>query len=100
VRRLRVVYLRRAQLDLLETLQYIEQDSPAQAKAWVDRIDRGLGRLSLFPKSGAVPKDERLAALGTRVLVLGEYLAFYVLRRGRVEVRRVLHGRQRYSFLL
>lgn len=50
--------------------------------------------------SGAIPKDERLARLGYRMLVVGEYPAFYLIRRNRAEIRRILHGRQRYSFLL
>ena len=100
MKKLAVVYLRRAQWDLVEAFKYIERDSPSRAKAWVDGVDRVLGRLASFPGSGAVPKDERLAALGYRVVVIGEHLAFYVLRRGKVEVRRVLHGKQRYLFLL
>ncbi len=100
MRKVPVVYLRRAQMDLIEAFKYIERDSPSSAESWIARIDRALGRLSSFPKSGAVPKDERLAALGYRMIVVGEYLAFYVLRRNRVEVRRVLQGKRRYSFLL
>lgn len=95
-----VVYLRPAQRDLLEAFHYISSDSPAQAQAWVERIDRALGRLADFPESGMVPKDERLAALGYRIVAIEDHLAFYIIRRGRVEIRRILHGRRRYSFLL
>jgi len=100
VKRRPVVYLRRAQLDLVEIFRYIERDSSSQAEVWIEKIDRCLGRLASFPKSGTIPKDERLAALGYRIVVIGEYLAFYVLRRNRVEIRRILQGRRRYSFLL
>ena len=96
----RIVYLRKARQDLLNILRYIQKDSPQDARAWVDSIERALGRLARFPLSGAVPKDDRLAALGYRVVVAGEYLAFYLIRRNRVEIRRVLHGRRRYGFLL
>ncbi|MBI5242698.1 MAG: type II toxin-antitoxin system RelE/ParE family toxin [Elusimicrobia bacterium] len=100
MRRLRVVYLRRARADLLEVFRYIERDSPAAARAWLDKLDKSLGRLAAFPNSGAAPKDERLAALGYRMAALGDYLAFYLVRRGRVEIRRVIHGSRRYSFLV
>ncbi len=100
MKRLRVVYLRSAQQDLADILRYIQRDSPGNAEQWIDRIDRALGRLSSFPNSGVVPKDERLEALGYRIVVVGEYLAFYVVCGRRVEVRRVFHGRRRYSFLL
>lgn len=95
-----VIYLRRAQQDLAGIQKYIEQDSPAQARAWLERLDQVLERLSRFPESGVLARDRWLAARGYRMVVVGEHLAFYVLRGRRVEVRRVLHGRQRYSFLL
>ncbi len=95
-----VVFLRRARQDLVEIRDYIRTDRPAQAQAWVDKIDKALGRLARFPQSGALPKDDRLAALGYRVVVIGDYLAFYLQRNRRVEIRRVLHGSRRYSFLV
>ena len=100
MKRFPVVYLRKAQRDLVEIAKYIEKDSPDQAKAWVDKIDHSLGRLEHYPKSGVVPKDGRLARIGYRMVVVGEYLVFYIFRRNKVEIRRILHGRQRYSFLL
>lgn len=95
-----VVYLRRAQLDLFEIASYIRRDSPAEADRWLDRVERSLGRLASFPASGALPKDRRLTALGYRMVVIGEYLAFYIVRGNKVQIRRVLHGRRRYAFLL
>ena len=74
--------------------------SPARAAAWLKRIDKALGRLSAFPRAGAVPKDPRLAARGYRVAVIDQHLAFDVVLPRRVEVRRVLHGRRRYGFLI
>lgn len=100
MKRLPVVYLRTAQNDLTEILRYIQRDNPSSAEKFIDSIDRSLKRLASFPNSGVVPKDDRLASLGYRLAVIGEYLAFYVIHSGRVEIRRVLHGRRRYSFLL
>ncbi len=94
-----VVYLERARRDLLEIRDYIKKDAPGRAKAWVDRIDHTLARLTEFPESGVLPKDERLAAKGYRIVPVGEYLAFYVEREGRIEIRRVMHGKRRYGFL-
>jgi toxin ParE1/3/4 len=94
-----VVYLPSAQHDLLESLEYIRKDSPASAEAWLERIDKTLSRLGSCPLSGSVPKDRRLARLGYRMVVIGERLAFYVVRPRSVEIRRVVHGKRRYSFL-
>jgi toxin ParE1/3/4 len=94
-----VVYLPSAQRDLLESLKYIQKDSPASAQPWLARIDNTLSRLGSFPFSGAIPKDVRLARLGYRMVAIGEHLAFYVVRTKSVEVRRVVHGKRRYAFL-
>ena len=95
-----MVYLARARRDLLEIRDYIKKDAPGRAASWVGRIDKALGRLAEHPESGTIPKDERLAAKGYRVVVIGEYLAFYLQRKGRIEVRRVFHGRRRYGFIV
>jgi len=99
VKRRSVVYLPAAQRDLLEAFEYVRKDSPAAAAAWLQRVDKALGRLASFPHSGVVPKDRRLAARGYRMVVVGEHLAFYVVCPRTVEVRRVVHGRRRYEFL-
>ncbi len=99
MKRRRVVYLPAAQRDLLEAFEYVRKDSPAAAAAWLQRIDKVLGRLASFPRSGSVPRDPRLAARGYRIVVAGEHLAFYIVRSESVEVRRVVHGRRRYEFL-
>ena len=99
MKRRRLVYLPAAQRDLLEAFEYARKDNPAASAAWLERIDKALGRLASFPLSGVVPKDGRLAARGYRMVVIGEHLAFYVVLPETVEVRRVLHGRRRYGFL-
>jgi addiction module RelE/StbE family toxin len=101
-RPLEVEYLPVAIQDLFEIIEYIRKDNPGAAAALVKRFDEALGKLGSFPEIGPVPKDERLKARGYRVLVIENYLAFYVVHEnaGIVEVRRVLHGRRRYSFLL
>ncbi|MBI3299860.1 MAG: type II toxin-antitoxin system RelE/ParE family toxin [Elusimicrobia bacterium] len=100
MKRREVVYLARARRDLLEIRDYIKKDAPGRAVAWVERMDKALGRLADYPESGTVPRDERLAAKGYRVVVIGEYLAFYLPHKGRVEVRRVVHGKRRYGFIV
>ena len=99
MRRRPVVYLPSAQNDLLEALEYIRKDSPSAVEAWLERAEKTLARLKSFPLSGPVPKDRRLARLGYRMLVIGEHLAFYVVRPRTVEIRRIVHGKRRYSFL-
>lgn len=101
-RPLEVKYLPVAIQDLFEIIEYVRKDNPGAAAALVGRFDEALGKLGSFPEIGPVPKDERLRARGYRILVIDNYLAFYVIheKENIVEVRRVLHGRRRYSFLL
>ena len=95
-----VVYLKKAQQDLSNIFDYIYRDSPERATGFLDEIDKKLGRLARFPTSGSIPKDNRLRALGYRVVVIGEYLAFYRIQKTTVQIRRVIHGKRRYAFLL
>jgi len=54
----------------------------------------------VFPECSAIPKDERLQKQGYRMLIIGNYLVFYVIEEGVVEIRRIIHGSRKYSFLL
>ncbi|MBI4064037.1 MAG: type II toxin-antitoxin system RelE/ParE family toxin [Elusimicrobia bacterium] len=100
MKRYSVSYVRRAEQDLTEIADYIKRDSPKNSAVWLETVDKILGRLAFFPYSGVIPKDKYLASLGYRIVVLGEYLVFYCVRGRKVEIRRVLHGRRRYGFLL
>lgn len=95
-----VRYLPAAEQDLLDILDYIARDNPDAARAFVDRVEQAIGRLAFFPKSGPQPRDPRLRRLGYRVLVVDDYLVFYVLIRRTVQIRRLIHGARRYEFLL
>ena len=95
-----VRYLPAAEKDLLDILDYIARDNPDVARAFVDRVEQTIGRLALFPRSGRQPLDARLRRLGYRVVVVGDYLAFYVVLGRTVQIRRVIHGARRYHFLL
>ena len=96
----RVMYLPVAQDDLFEIFDYIHRDDPEAATEFVERIDRALSKLQTHPLLGPVPKDERLEMMGYRILVVDNYIAFYAVKGNVVEIRRVLHGSRKYSFLL
>ena len=93
-------YLPAAGQDLLEILEYIGRDNPDASRRFVDRVDQAIGRLAFFPKAGCHPRDSRLRRLGYRVLILDDYLVFYVITGRAIQVRRVIHGARRYEFLL
>jgi plasmid stabilization system protein ParE len=92
--------IRSAQRDLSEIAAYLECDTPAAAERVIDDLLSGIERLGVFPESGPVPRDPRLARLGFRVLGRGRYLVFYKITRAQVRIYRVVHGRRAYADLL
>jgi addiction module RelE/StbE family toxin len=97
-----VVYLPIAVKDLDEIFEYIKKDNPKAATEFVGVIEKAIGGLETFPFKGVVPKDERLRLLGYRILIIDPYLVFYIVDDSEncVEIRRIIHGKRRYSFLL
>ena len=96
----RIRYLPIAQRDLVEVIEYIKTDSPLSADKFLDRFDKAVVKLEKFPFMGQIPKDNRLQRLKYRILVIDSYLVFYVVKDAVVEIRRILHGKRKYSFLL
>lgn len=95
-----VRYLPSAEKDFMEIIEYIRADNPTAASNFIDQIDETVSKLELFPLLGQVPKDRRLQSQNYRILILGNYLVFYALKGNIIEIRRILHGKRRYSFLL
>lgn len=99
-RPLEIRYLSTAQNDLEDIIQYIKIDNPGAAASMLDELDRSISLLAENPKLGVVPKDVRLQKLGYRVLIVRKYLVFYVRKTDFIQIRRIIHGARRYSFLL
>ena len=92
-------YLPAAEKDLTNILEYIKKDNPSAALKLINEIDETISRLEEFPNMGVIPKDLRLKSLNYRMLIVGNYLVFYTATNNVVEIRRVLHGKRKYSFL-
>ena len=99
-KRFRVEYLPIAQQDLIAIFDYIRVDNPSASSAFIEKINKSISKLGSFPKLGVIPKDDRLEFLGYRMLVIENYLVFYFIRENIVEIRRIIHGSRKYSFLL
>jgi len=93
-------YLSTAEKDLIDIFEYIKQDNPAAAISQFEKFDKSVSQLALNPFLGVIPKDERLEKLGYRMLIVDKYLVFYVIKTETVQIRRIIHGDRRYSFLL
>jgi toxin ParE1/3/4 len=94
--------LRAAEDDVTEIILYVAADRPAAAAAakLADRINHKLSLLASNPHLGGVPKEDSLALIGYRYLVLDNYLIFYLLEGQTIYIHRVAHGARDYEHLL
>jgi len=99
LRKHRITYQPLAQKDLIDIFDYLKIDSPIAAAKLLDQMDKAIARLNLFPSRGIRPRDSWLKSKGYRILIVGDYLVFYVASTTRVQIRRVIHGKRDYSFL-
>ena len=76
------------------------KDNPGAAAALLEKFDDAITQLSRNPEMGVVPRDERLSRLGYRMLVIGKYLVFYLVKPKTVQIRRIIQGARQYQFLL
>jgi toxin ParE1/3/4 len=85
-------YLPVAVEDLVSIFDWIVKDSPANAAAFVGKLDQRIGNLKTHPFLGYMPRGEKLRNSGYRILVIESYLVFYMIRGKTVEIHRVVHG--------
>jgi len=88
-------YLATAVRDLEDIFAYIEKDRPRAAVSLLENFDHTISKLSDHPGMGVVPKDDRLKRLGYRMLIIENYLVFYVVKVGAIQIRRIIHGARR-----
>lgn len=96
----RIDYLPIAEKDLSDIIEYITLDSPQSALKLLEEIDESISKLEDFPFMGINIKDTRLQRFNYRIIVVSSYLVFYVVKDEYVEIRRILHGKRKYQFLL
>lgn len=95
----KVRLLRIAEDDLTEIVAYIAADRISAAEALADKIEKNLSLLSKNPFLGRIPKEEELARLGYRYLVVQNYFVFYTIEGQTIYVHRILHGARDYLSL-
>ncbi len=87
-----------AEDDLEQIGDYIARDSPRRALTFVRELRTAAERLGEFPQ--AYPLVPRYERFGIRRCPYRDYLIFYVLDRGRVDILRILNGAQDYETIL
>lgn len=89
-----------AEQDLTEIVDYIADENPAAALKVAIKIEKNILKLEDFPLVGVVPRVRRLAKKGYRILIVDDYLVFYIIADNEmIEIRRILSGKRDYQFL-
>ena len=83
--------------DLLSIVEYIANDNSIAAPQLTDEIEQRIEALKDFPEMGIIPKLPRLANKGYRILIINDYLVFYVKLDEVVEIRRIVSGKRDYA---
>jgi addiction module RelE/StbE family toxin len=87
-----------AKAEMLRIGEWIERDNPFRAATFVDELYEAC--LELGSMAQAFPLLQRHEEAGIRRRVVGNYLIFYYVLRGRVEVIHILHGARDYEAIL
>ena len=98
----RINYLPAAKQDLEEIINYIQSDNPDAALNLINNIDKNILQLKDFPCMGKIPEDDHLQSKEYRMLIVKNYIVFYVVfeNEREIEIRRIIHGKRKYQFLL
>jgi toxin ParE1/3/4 len=81
----------RAIADWLEIAHYTKQKwGPAQAQRYREELDLALQQLSLVPGRG---RSRETIGTGLRSFPVAQHVAFYIERKDRIIVLRILHPR-------
>ncbi|MDD3919941.1 MAG: type II toxin-antitoxin system RelE/ParE family toxin [Eubacteriales bacterium] len=95
-----VVIFPAAQRDMLDIVEYINTLSSDAAIKYYDLLVEEIKSLSKLPKRCPLAKDTQLKLRGYRVLLVKNYIVFYVVTDKTVEVRRILYNKRQYEALL
>ena len=97
-----VIVTPKARQEILETADYIAEQSFESAMRFFDNVDASFERLSQMPELGTLCQVQHPEFVGTRVWpVTGfpNHLIFYRLEPRQLRILRVLHGAQDWETL-
>lgn len=92
---MKVEFTTPALLELEGIAEWIAQDNPDRAYAFVEELEKACLAIGRRPR--AYPYFDRRRARGVRRRVYGNYLIFYREGSGRVEILHVIHGARDYA---
>jgi len=78
------------QNDFLEVVERMNSLPPDEAARQFESIEKKLEVLKTAPESCPSARDSQLRLRGYRMLAIGEYIYFFVIKGKTVEVRRII----------
>ena len=89
-----------AQNDLTHIVDYLNTLSATAAARQYDFIVEKIGSLQTMPERCAPAKGTQLRLRGYRLLMIENYIVFFVIKERTVEIRRILYAKRQYKDLL
>lgn len=89
-----------AEQDLKDITDYINELSTQATIKLYDEIVDSIGALQQMPMRCSLAKSTVLRVKEYRMLIVQNYVVFYVVSGNTVQIRRILYGRRQYEFLL
>ena len=91
-RKFRVDLTKTAEADVAEIWEYIAQDKPDAATAFILRLEEQIRTLERFPERAPLVPENELLGTAYRHLLHGNYRTIFKIVGSRVFILRVLHG--------
>jgi len=88
-----------AQNDFQDVIEHLETLSPDVAISYYDLFIEKTEVLKSTPEICPLARDPQLRLRGYRLLTIENYIVFYVINGGVVEIRRILYARRQYERL-
>jgi plasmid stabilization system protein ParE len=88
-----------AKQDLMDIVEYMNTISPEAALRQYDHIIEKISSLSDMPERCPMCRDTLLQLKGYRVLVVDNYLVFFVVKNDLVQIRRIIYGKRKYEWM-
>jgi plasmid stabilization system protein ParE len=89
-----------AQNDFLEIVGYLDILPPEEAVRGYDNIIKETKVLATAPESCSFARDSLLRLRGYRMLIVDNYMFFFVIIGSTVEIRRIIYARKQYDRLI
>ena len=85
-----VIYAPEADDDVVSIVGHIARDKPKAARDWLAQIQQTCELLATHPEMGELRKGYGVSAC--RSFSMGNYVVFFRVVKGDIEVARVIHG--------